>query len=358
MASYIAGSRSLLLLAALCAFAPQGRARGTPAPKQTPAPAAIPEEIWTSESISQGGNQVAGGFAAEGGPANRFTFESSSSGATFVNPKPGQLVYPGETLHIDLAIAPHITLVKGMSLINSRIGISNEIREAPPYSFTLSIPVKDEPGNGGPLIGLQTLYAFGAVAGRPNDPDLATTTIDVEEPDLPLSLFFTGESIPYSKGLNFLCAGDDYWVKIYARFPNGRERDVSKSTYLQLASSDTAILRVADDNWVIAMGPGKAYAIATYMLKGQQKQLLIPVSVPIWDSVLTIDPAVVDFLTKRVRGAFALLTTTYHGSRLVGHLVCTRKPFGRFTRLSKPTPRLNQENTNRKPFRLKNRPMK
>jgi len=172
----------------------------------------------------------------------------------------------------------------------------SEIRNAPPYSYTLKVPEKEGSG-GGRLIGLQTLSAMGAVAGRLNDPDLAMTTIDVEEPDLPLSLFAVGGLMGGNRSLtlDFFEAGEDEQIGINARFPNGHELDVSRSEYLQLASSDPHVVRVAEEGSVISVGAGNASVIATYTLNGQQKQLFIPASVKLGNQALVASPATVDF---------------------------------------------------------------
>lgn len=239
-------------------------------------------------------------MGAQGVPPDRIReaepkFNSSSSGATFVYPTPGQVVHPGEVLHIDLAISPGVTLAKGAVGIISPMGFSNEIGEGPAYySFTFSVPNGDVPGMGGPLIGPQPLYASGAVTGRNEVLDLADTTIDIEEPDLPVSLYYTGMGFAPGATLNFFFPGSDEHVHIFAEFPDGQNLDVSNSTYLHLSSSNPAILRVADDNWVVSVSPGVAALIATYTLGDQERQLVIPVSVGN-ERALAIDPPVVDF---------------------------------------------------------------
>jgi hypothetical protein len=51
-------------------------------------------------------------------------------------PKKGEIIHPGDTLHVDLSVDPAIP-VKAAAII-SPMGDSNEIREGPPYSFTFS----------------------------------------------------------------------------------------------------------------------------------------------------------------------------------------------------------------------------
>ena len=270
-------------------------ARAQNTPPQVPAPTGTPKKIWTNENIASiHGNIPSADSGASQTSSSGDKFESTSTGASFVNPKPGQLVYPGETLQVDIAIDSGITLLRGAAIMMSPGGGFSEIRNAPPYSFTLKVPENEVADHN--LIGLQTLTAMGPVAGRLDDPDLAMTTIDVEEQDLPLSLFAAGGMMGNrGMALSFFEAGQDQRIAIYARFPNGHEVDVSRSEYLQLASSDANVIRVADRGTVVSVGAGNASVVATYTLKGQQKQLFIPVSVQLANQTLVASPATVDF---------------------------------------------------------------
>jgi len=206
---------------------------------------------------------------------------ATSNGATFINPKEGQIVHPGETIHIDLDVDSGITPVKAVGIV-SRMGFSNEDREGPPYSFTFTVPDKDLTGSSHRLIGFQELTLFGTVVGR-KDYELATTTVDVEEQDLPLSFFAAGGMISqYDRipnHLNFYGTGQDQEIEIYAKFPNGHELDVTESTYLSLSSENPAVALVADDGTVTSVGPGQSRIIVTYSLSTQQRQFFVPVTV-------------------------------------------------------------------------------
>jgi hypothetical protein len=174
------------LLVLISAPTPAG-AQGITPPTQGVAPTGTPGKIWTNEDLtSTHGAVPTTGRSASQSSANKQDLTSESRGATFVNPKPGQFVNPGETLHIDLAIDSGVALLRGAAIM-SPMGMASEIRETPPYSFTFMIPVKDRDVSGGvSLIGSQPWYALGPVAGRGHDLDLAATTIEVEESDLPV----------------------------------------------------------------------------------------------------------------------------------------------------------------------------
>jgi hypothetical protein len=288
--------RRILLISLLVVLSVPSQVRGQDTHPQTqiPAPNDASKKIWTNENISS----THGNISVVGGGASRVSatgqdFELASHGATFVNPKPGQVVHPGEALHVDIAIDSGVTLLRGAGIMSS-VGAFSEIRQAPPYSFTFMVP--KEVRGGDQLIGLQRLYALGPVVGRANDPNLAMTTIDVEEPDLPLSLTAAGGMMPNNgSALTFLKAGDAEQISIYARFPDGQELNVTKSSYLELTSSDVSVVRIADEGTVVSVGAGNASIIASYTLQGQEKRLPIPVSVSSERGFLTASPATVDF---------------------------------------------------------------
>jgi hypothetical protein len=255
-----------------------------------------PKKVWTNENIgtARGAVSVIGGTSDSA--RSRRQPSSMSNGATFINPKEGELVRPGDTIHIDLTVDSDVTPAKGLAII-SPMGLSKEIREGPPYSFTFKIPESDLRGASNRLIGLQDLTLFGTVIGR-KDYGLAATTVDVEEPEFPVSLEVIGpvvtKYIPYP--LKFFETGVDERIDIYARFPNGREHDVTDSTYLSLTSENPNVARVGDEGTITSVGPGQTHIIITYTLGDKQKQIALPVAVAgSQPSGLDVSPATLDF---------------------------------------------------------------
>jgi hypothetical protein len=207
---------------------------------------------------------------------------SFSNGATFVNPKPGQIFHPGETIHIDLDVDPSIIPVKAIGII-SPVAYSNESRSGPPYSFTLTLPDQDTWGQR--LIGFQELTLFGTVVGR-NDYAFAGVTVDVEEAVLPISLTVASPSMSqYDRIPNHLSVGDlgEEEIAIYAKFPNHSEREtnVTGSTHLTLVSEAPAVATVSDDGTVTSTAPGQTRIVATYTVGTERKILYIPVTVEV-----------------------------------------------------------------------------
>ena len=83
--------------------------------------------------------------------------QTRSDGAVFITPQNGAIVRPGELLHIEISVTPG-KLVDGPVLIESPLGFSNEMRESPPYSFTVTISREDTVGTGIPLPSVEIMY--------------------------------------------------------------------------------------------------------------------------------------------------------------------------------------------------------
>jgi hypothetical protein len=204
---------------------------------------------------------------------------ATSNGARFINPKEGQIFHPGDTISISFELDPKIEkLVKDIAIISSMGDL--QFREAPPYSFTITVPGKQLRGSSGSLIGFQELHLSGALVGKEkNNDDLATTTIDVEEPDPPVSLEVVGPLQPIHNRVMFLGLDEDSRIAIYARFRDGHESDVTNSTYLSISSENPAIAFVVDNETVVSVKPGQTRIVVTYKIGHQQKQILVPVTV-------------------------------------------------------------------------------
>jgi hypothetical protein len=274
------------------AQSPDTQQQSPDSPANPPA-TAKPIKIWTNENISaiHGVVSVVGGSAASAATRGPRHSDSTSNGGTILSPPNGTLVHPGETLHIEATLDPGVTPAKAVAII-SDIGDSNEFRESPPYSFTFTVP-QEEPRSGGPLLGFHSLTLFGTVIGRKNDYDLASIDVDVEEPDLPISLFVAYEPSPTH--LHFYDAGNEKTVSIVAKFPDGQELYVTNSTCLQFLSGNPAVIRVFDDGTVTSVGSGETYLIVNYTLGAQQKQLSVLVTVEVRSQGLVATPSTVDF---------------------------------------------------------------
>jgi hypothetical protein len=215
---------------------------------------------------------------------------------TFLTPQNRSIVHPGDTVSFKVSVPPGTTLLNGMDLIGP-LGFSNESREAPPFDFTMTIPVKDPPSDR--LIGVHPVSAFGAANGREGY-DLGNVNIDVEPEEMPVKLVAYGQSAtggdtrPFN--LLFLRAGSDENIGIDASFPGGAKLDVTHSSYLSVQSSDTRVVRIdTDEKIVTSVGPGTATIIATYSMGVESMRILIPVTVEVPKTGVIPDPLTLDF---------------------------------------------------------------
>jgi len=274
-----------------------------------------PKKVWTNENIHSTRGQIsvvgAGASSAERGSAPH---SSSSSGVVFVSPRDGAVVRPGERVHFEVSAPPGVLV--GKMVLMGPIGVSEQILEAPPYSFIVSIPNEEAYINDGPLIGTHSLSAVGTPKpGRPDE--LATVTLDVEEPDMPVELVPGGNlrcvHCPYPTEMQFFWTGFDQSLVILGTFPGGRELvDVTRSTHLQLLSGNSAVVRISTEGTVTSIGPGDTAIVATYQLGGQQIRIFVPVTVTVPADGIIASPSSIDFGNRAVgtRSASQRVTLT------------------------------------------------
>ncbi len=210
-------------------------------------------------------------------------------GATILNPRNGAVVRPGEILHIDAVLDAGIPPLRAGVI--GELGIANEIRDAAPYSFTISIP---EDGD----IGVHTFHLAGARPGQ-NWDELASVDVDVEEPDLPVELCGSdGSSFPAGSNrfpLSFLGLGRENRISVLGKFPDGKDVDITKSTHLTSESENPAVVRAYEEGSITSMGLGETAVVYTYTLGGQAKQLTVHVRVEASRLGLVANPSAFDF---------------------------------------------------------------
>ncbi|HEY4951600.1 MAG TPA: hypothetical protein VIH88_14790 [Candidatus Acidoferrales bacterium] len=217
-----------------------------------------------------------------------------SDAAAFLKPHDGAVVQPGETLQIEILVTPG--KVNGPVAIVSAIGDSNQVRESPPYSFTMNVPREDRAGAGAPLIGKHAITAFGKLSGQ-DEYDLASIDLDVEEREMPVKLSVAGNMLSQygPPGASFFGASEQDFLAIRAKFPNGDDFDVTHSTYLQLVSGNPNVVMVDERGTLTSLGPGNTIVTATYTFGGRTLQLSLPVSVSVPQVGLIPNPLSLDF---------------------------------------------------------------
>ncbi len=116
------------------------------------------------------------------------------------------------------------------------------------------------------------LRAMGLTASDQNV-DSDAIWIDVERPDMPVSISASTSS------LNFSTPGQELPVILLGTFADGAVLHVTESTYVTYASSDTSIATVDTRGIVTAAGPGRTYITATYTVTGRSVRANIPAEV-------------------------------------------------------------------------------
>lgn len=95
-------------------------------PDASAKPATKPKRVWTNDDF--GPSPQSPGEAAPS--ARRSSARRFSDAAIFLNPRDGDVVQPGDVLHIGISVARG--KVNGPVVIVSPIGDSNEVRESHP----------------------------------------------------------------------------------------------------------------------------------------------------------------------------------------------------------------------------------
>ncbi len=225
--------------------------------------------------------------------------QQSAGNISIVSPSDGTIVRPGETLHIDVSLPPGKTV--RIMMIISPLGQSEEVRESPPWSFTLTIPKDGGVGGGGPLLGKHPIYASVGMAGHEPGND-TSITVDVERPDMPLNLW------AQESGIFFEALGEEHRVMVSGVFPDGSDLELNESCCLSFSSSDAKVATVTDDGVVTAIGPGHAFITATYRQGDYNVQLSIPLNFS--PLALNVSPSVLDFGENPVGSTSAPLELT------------------------------------------------
>ena len=115
----------------------------------------------------------------------------------------------------------------------------------------------------------------------------ASILIDVERPDLPLGIFTPLPPIVFE------AQGEDAPIKIQGRFADDIVLDVTESSKVVYASSDSAVATVDVAGRVTAIAPGEADITATYGPANQGLRVTVAVVVP--RPPFTMSPAGLDF---------------------------------------------------------------
>lgn len=118
---------------------------------------------------------------------------------------------------------------------------------------------------------------FLTVSGTPvssQGPVSATLELDVERPDLPITIAATLSPIIFDS------AGEQFPLDLLAGFSDGKMFTVTASSYVTYSSSNPAIATVDARGLVTAVAPGRTTVAVKYALGNNNNQIFIPVTIP------------------------------------------------------------------------------
>lgn len=212
-----------------------------------------------------------------------FSAQESSAQLQITSPTEGTIVNPGQTLSVTVTSSGNAIFTNVGVIGQNPIGLS-DVATSLPAQFSLAIPAD---------IALRS-YMLTAMGTTSSGQSVHSETIlvDVERLDLPTSLAALLSSF------SFQSLGEQVPIILTAKFSDGSVLDITESSYVTYASSDTTVATVNRHGMVTAVGAGSATVTATYALSGQQVQTAIPVKVRA--PKLTATPTALTFGSQNV----------------------------------------------------------
>jgi hypothetical protein len=230
---------------------------------------------------------------------------SGKASISIVSPPDGTIVQPGAILHIDVSVASDKP-IRVMTII-SPLGMGEEMRESPPWSFTLTLPTDDRSvGGGAPLLGKHSIFADIAFVGQGHEADAefgAGIFVDVERPDMPIKL-----RTQVFKAISLDAFGEEQRIMVSGIFSDGAHLELNESSCLSFSSSDDTVAKVDKDGVVTAVGPGNALITVTYRLGEQDVHVSIPANFS--PPPMNVEPRSLDFGEQQVGTPSAPLQVT------------------------------------------------
>jgi hypothetical protein len=199
------------------------------------------------------------------------------------SPTEGTIVNPGQTLSVTVTSSGNATFTNVGVVGEDPIGLSDPATSVP-AQFSLAVPtnIRCRPHM---LTAVGTTASGQSVQSEP-------ISIDVERPDMPTSVAALLSSF------SFQSLGEQVPITLTAKFSDSSVLDITESSYVTYASSNTAVATVNRHGMVTSVGAGSTTVTATYTLSGQQVQTVIPVKVRA--PKLTAAPAALTFGSQNV----------------------------------------------------------
>lgn len=180
-------------------------------------------------------------------------------------PTGGTIAHPGETISVTVTSPAGVTFSQVAVVGEDPLGLS-DIATSVPASFSFTIPTDIR-------CGTYMLTAGGTTASGVSVQS-ATTLIDIERPDLPVSLS------PLMPGITFEAQGEQSPIVVLATFSDGSILEVTRSSHLTYSSATPGSATVDSNGIVTAASPGATLIKAIYRLNDQSVELDVPVAVP------------------------------------------------------------------------------
>ena len=176
----------------------------------------------------------------------------------------GTVIYPGQT--ISVTITSDDPNVVGVALLGEDPFGIIQPRKLTFLRSTVTVPK---------VIRFKS-YSLTAMAstttpGRTVQSD--PLTIDVERPELPLSLSSSLRSVEVTE------LSDGMPLSLKAKFRDGKSMDVSDSSPVTYTSSNPGSFTISADGELLPGAPGRGIATATYTLNGTEVSLHIPITI-------------------------------------------------------------------------------
>ncbi len=175
-------------------------------------------------------------------------------------PPDGTVVHPGETVSVTVTSPAGVAFSQVGVIGQDPLGLS-DIATSVPATFSFTIPTDIR-------CGTYMLTADGTTASG-ESVESATILIDVERPDVPVSLS------PLMPGITFEAQGEQSPVVVLATFSDGSILDVTRSSYLAYSSANTGIATVDSNGVVTGVSAGSTLVKAIYSLNGQLVRVLL-----------------------------------------------------------------------------------
>jgi len=199
------------------------------------------------------------------------------------SPANGSTINPGQTLSVTVTSPAGIAFQMVALIGPDPIGF-NTSGTSIPAQFSIAIPPDAD-------CHVYTLTADGLTQSG-QSVSSAPIQIDIERPDVPATLSASDSSI------NLESQGEQTHLIIVARFLDGAEIDVTNSTLISYASSNSAIATVDPSGTVTAATAGTTSIKVTYTLGSQNLPISIPVTVQ--NPMLTSSPSSLAFTAQTI----------------------------------------------------------